>query len=314
MSTAPEVTILLATYQGERHLPAQLDSIAAQRGVEWNLLWRDDGSTDGTVALLEAFAASTGRAYRLNAPSGRLGPAGSFMALLRAAGEAEFAAFCDQDDVWLPDKLARATAWLRARPRTEPAAYCARQRLVDAGLAPIGLSALPRRPPGFANALVQNIATGCTMVLNAAARRLAAATPLPRDSMHDWWGYLLVTGCGGRLLVDPEPAVLYRQHGGNAIGAPGTAVRAWRAALRGPAPFHHLLRQHLDALRSAPLTAEALACTEALRGLGASDPVRRLVALRRAGVYRQDAAETALLHVWAALGRMDRALAEAAAA
>jgi glycosyltransferase involved in cell wall biosynthesis len=305
--------VLLATWNGARFLPRQLESLAAQRGIAWRLLWRDDGSADATLALLEEFAAAqpAGRVLHLDAPSGRLGPARGFLALLAASPEPEAPhAFCDQDDLWLPDKLARAAAALAEIPAGMPGLYCGRQILAGPDLAPRGPSPLPRRPPGFANALVQNIATGCTTVLNPAARRLLlAAPPPPEGSMHDWWAYLLVSGCGGRVIFDPEPTVLYRQHGGNAVGATAPVpLRALRALRRGPAAFLALLAAHRRVLLAAapelPLTPEARVVLAETAALADRRPWRRLAALRRAGLYRQSPAEDATLRLWLALRPM----------
>ena len=302
-----DVVILLSTYNGARFLPEQLDSIGRQEGAfPRALFWRDDGSTDGTPELLRAARLPGCRVLEATALTGRLGAARSFLALLAASPGAAFHAFCDQDDVWLPDKLARATARLDALPEEVPALYCGRQQLVDAELRPVGLSPLPRRPPGFANALVQNIATGCTVVLNAAARRLMlAAPPPPPGSMHDWWCYLLVSGAGGQVLFDADPCILYRQHGANVVGAPrallGRGIAAFR---RGPQAFLRLLHGHLEALAGAEglLTPEAAAKVSVLREAFAAGPLRRLRALRQAGVYRQTLAEDLTLRAWCLLG------------
>jgi glycosyltransferase involved in cell wall biosynthesis len=305
--TPPSVTVLLATYAGERYLPAQLESLAQQRGVDWRLLWRDDGSLDGSVAAVEAFAATQppGRVVRIARPAERLGAARGFLALLAAAPEdaAMLYAFCDQDDVWLPDKLSRAAAALAAVPADVPALACARQRLVGPGLEPLGLSPPLCRPPGFRNALVQNIATGCTVVLNAAARRVVlSAPPPPLGSMHDWWCYLTVSGAGGRVLFDPEPAVLYRQHGANTIGASASAtVRAWRALRDGMDMLLACLRAHCDALEAWDgLSAEARETLRRLAPLRGDDagPLARLRALRAAGLYRQGWLEDLAMWGW----------------
>jgi hypothetical protein len=307
MPPPDETCILLATYNGEAFLPAQLDSLLGQEDATWRLLWRDDGSTDATVAQMVAFTqrAGPGRVRRLEEPSGRLGVFGTFMALLAAVPvDADYVAFCDQDDVWLPGKLARARKVLAKLPSTRPALYCARQQLVNAALQPIGLSPLPVRPPGFGNALVQNIATGCTVVMNAAARRaVLAAPPLPAGMAHDWWRYLVVTGVGGEVAFDPEPQILYRQHGGNAIGAPVSALFRARAALRrGPGAFLRQTATHLDVLAGClMLNPAAREAVEILCGLRGAGPLRRLALLRRAGVYRQGRLEDALLHLWVAL-------------
>ena len=115
------VRILLSTYNGAPFLREQLDSFRMQTCDSWSVLWRDDGSTDATEATMAAFAAEVGpdRCRRLAAPAGNLGPRESFLALLRAAapslGPRDAVAFADQDDVWLPEKLARGLAALAAR-------------------------------------------------------------------------------------------------------------------------------------------------------------------------------------------------------
>jgi glycosyltransferase involved in cell wall biosynthesis len=310
ISSAPtpdETYILLATYNGEAFLPAQLDSLLGQEDATWRLLWRDDGSTDATVAQMAAFSqrAGPGRVRRLEEPSGRLGVLRTFMALLAAAPmDATYVAFCDQDDVWLPGKLARARKVLAKLPSTRPALYCARQQLVDAALQPIGLSPLPSRPPSFGNALAQNIATGCTVVMNAAARRaVLAAPPPPVGTVHDWWCYLIVSGVGGEVIFDPEPQILYRQHGRNVIGAPASTLIRVRAALRrGPGDFLRKKAAHLDALAECPmLDPPAREALEMLRGLRQVGPLRRLALLRRADVHRQGRLEDILLRFWVAL-------------
>lgn len=310
---AAPVTVLLATHDGAVHLPQQLDSVARQDGVEWSLLWHDDGSRDGTAALLAEWAAGIdGRAWQARGlPAGRLGAAGSFMALLDAAGDGPgHYAFCDQDDVWLPGKLARAAAALATLPPDLPALYCTRQRLVGPGLEPRGLSPLPQRPLGLRNALVQNVATGCTVVLNAPARALLrAAAPVPAGSFHDWWSYLLVAAAGGAVLYDPEPSLLYRQHPGNLVGAEaGFLTRARRALRRGPTPFLSVFLGHLRALDASRglLTPEAVRLVDAASELCTMPgPARRVLALRRAGLYRQGLAEDLVLRTWVAAMRPD---------
>jgi len=299
--------ILLSTFNGAHFLPDQLDSLLRQSVPDWVLFWRDDGSTDDTAALMERFMAGpgTGRCRAVAAPAGRLGATGSFMALLRAAVDAGAGtvAFADQDDVWLPDKLQLALTALAAE--AEPALYCSRQVLVDAGLNRIGVSAGLQRSPDFPAALTQNIATGCTVALNAAGARLVAGSAPPPSSLHDWWSYLLVSAHGGRLLVDETPTVLYRQHGGNMVGAPRSMQhRAVAALRRGPGVFMNVLRCNVDAL----LAQRHLLSPEAARTLdivqaGLQGGMRqRLRALRLFGLERQTWPETLLFRCWFLIG------------
>jgi len=303
----PDVAILLSTYNGAPFLPEQLGSLAAQEGLGGTaLLWRDDGSTDNTREILRGFKLPGGMVREAAELPGRLGAARSFLALLAAAPEAPFYAFCDQDDVWLPGKLARAMEHLASLPADRPAFYCGRQQLVDAALQPLGLSPVPRRPLGFGNALGQNVATGCTMVLNAAARRLmVAAPPPPAGSIHDWWCYLMVTGAGGQVLFDPEPCILYRQHGRNVIGAaPSMHRRAIGAMRRGAQAFLRLFYGHLDSLAEARalLTPDAMGRIALLRESRYQGPLARLRAAQRAGLYRQTLSEDLVLRAWLTLG------------
>ena len=245
----------------------------------------------------------------MDQPPGRLGATGSFLALLRSVcgtlAERDVVAFADQDDIWLPDKLARGAAALRLAPRDEAVLYRARQILVDARLKRLGVSSKLSRPAGFPAALTQNVATGCTVMLNRPAARLVAASRPSAGTLHDWWAYLLVTAGGGRLVQDDEPVVLYRQHAQNLVGAPASMTsRAIAALRRGPAMYMRMLREHIAALRAQPhlLTGHALAelavLDEALRGA----PGRRLAALRMPGLHRQTWPETLLFRCWFLIG------------
>ena len=306
-AAAGSVAILLSTYNGAPFLPEQLHSLLAQTHRDWVLYWRDDGSSDGTRAIAAAFlgALPKGRTVTLR-DGGRVGGTESFLRLLRTACAADHAAFAfaDQDDVWLPEKLARGLAALHPVPDGVPALYCARQMLVDARLRPIGLSP-PIRRPGFPAALTQNVATGCTVLLNRAAAELVGRSQPPAAAMHDWWSYLLVAAAGGQVLADDVPVVLYRQHGGNVVGAPAGRLRRGAAAMRrGPGAFMRIFRQHVAALAEqadllSPAAAAQVADLErALRG----GWLPRLKALSLPGLGRQTGVETALFRLWFLLG------------
>jgi glycosyltransferase involved in cell wall biosynthesis len=312
----PRVAILLSTYNGARFLREQLDSLLTQTHDSWTLYWRDDGSRDHTVRLLEAFAsrAGQGRCVRVDACGGRLRPTASFMTLLRAASpglsDGDLVAFADQDDVWLPHKLARGAAALAAHvpqqaDHPQPALYCARQILVDASLRPLGISRGLRRSTQFPAALTQNVTTGCTIMLNRQAVDLLAASAPPSITLHDWWCYLVVTAYGGQVLDDGEPVVLYRQHGGNLVGAPRAMWARGLAALRrGPSVFMNVLRHNVSALLMQPellspaARADVLAIDLALR----SGPWRRLSVLRGRALRRQTWPENGLFYLWFMLG------------
>jgi glycosyltransferase involved in cell wall biosynthesis len=216
-TTINEVYVILSTYNGERFLSEQLESILAQQSVSIKLYIRDDGSSDGTRAILASFAQS--HAHIEVEYGDNIGVINSFFAVLRKVPpDAEFVAFADQDDIWLPDKLIRAVD--RIKNSSKPVMYCSCYKAVDENGNFLWRSQPPEKEISFKNAIVQNITTGCTVVMN---RSLLAALKINQVNtknliMHDWWVYL-VAACFGQIIYDREPSMLYRQHGGNVVGA-----------------------------------------------------------------------------------------------
>jgi glycosyltransferase involved in cell wall biosynthesis len=306
----PKVAILMGLCEGQNYLRAQLDSIARQTESNWLLVVSDDSTTpDGRRILMDfARGRSAGQVRILTGP--RRGIAQNYLHLLQnIPPDVGYVAFCDQDDVWVRDKLSRAVAALSDIPHDQPAALFAGRVACDAQLrrqTPLGT---PRRPPSFRNALVQNILPGNTLVLNAAAARLCVATSrwAVGIAMHDWWIYQVVTGAGGRVLFDPAPAVLYRQHDANAVGAAVGFLALLTRLARALGGRHRVwVGAHLRALQGAAafLTPEnhmILAQFVALRR--ASFP-RRLLQFAGLGLYRQTGPGQGLLWLQMALGRI----------
>lgn len=302
------VAILLSAYNGASFLPAQLHSFLAQTHHDWMLYWRDDGSTDDTVRLLRQFEADIGERRCISPPGGGCQHiTRSFMTLLREARRdtAAYFAFSDQDDVWLPEKLERGIAALETVPPGQPALYSAQRIIVDNMLTRTGEPGPLRRPPGFPAALTQNIAPGCTMMLNRAAADLILASDPPDTVWHDWWCYVIVAAAGGRIVADSDATVLYRQHGNNRIGEPRSWWRRGIAALRrGPGPYMRLLRQHVATLQGRPelLPDDTRGQLSVIvRGLNGGFGAR-LRALRLPGFVRQTWLETLVFRVWFMIG------------
>lgn len=228
--TAPLVQILVSTYNGEAYLEAQLESLLQQTYPNLRVLIRDDGSTDGTVGILRRYQQAGCVDVQFGA---NLGVVGSFFALLeQVLPAAAYVAFCDQDDVWHPEKIRAAVDLLEKEvPASIPGLYCGGYTIVDEGLRQVAPGEVYPRGPSFANALVQNIAPGCAMVLNrAAVTRLQGRQP--KDiPVHDWWFYLVVSALG-KVVYDPRPFVLYRQHGSNVIGARAGFIGRWAGRIR----------------------------------------------------------------------------------
>lgn len=307
------VTILMGLRDGAAYLGEQLDSFLAQSHPHWRLVVSDDRSRDDGPAMVRRLAAARPlREIRLIDGPAR-GFAQNFLHLILAAGEARLVALSDQDDVWLAHKLSRAVAALGGL--RGPALYCARTMICAPDLTPIRPSPVWRRPVGFANALVQNVAAGNTIVLNAAAlalaQRMAPAAAAAGIVAHDWWLYQIVTGAGGQVIRDAEPVLLYRQHPANAMGRNDTAgAAATRLARILSGEFADWIGRNIEALSSAPeaLSTEsvtrlrAFAAARVLRGPAAMP--RRIALMRRAGIYRQTAAGQAGLWLAAVLGRL----------
>lgn len=300
-----DVTVLLSTFNGSRYLSDQLASFDRQTLTGWRLLWRDDGSSDDTVDLMARFASDqpSGRVVQAAGSGAHLGVFDSFMALLAQAADARAVALADQDDVWLPGKLTDALNALAGVDSDQPALYCTGLTVVDEDLRPVGESLPLRHGPGFPGALLQNIASGCTMVLNRAAVRAVLKATRPYHSVHDWWIYLLIAAIGGRILFDPKPSMLYRQHGANAIGASWSRSVIRRVAgtvRRGAEPYNAMLQQHLDALirNETLLSPRAADGTHRIKASFEGKWWRRVGLLLMPGFRRQTPIQTVVLALW----------------
>jgi glycosyltransferase involved in cell wall biosynthesis len=305
----PKVALLLCTMQGQRFLAEQLNSIANQSHPVWEIWASDDGSDDHTHAILEYYQSHWG-ADRISIHAGPAeGSTANFLSLTcRADIDAEYFAYADQDDIWEADKLERAVAWLETVPPEVPALYGSRTLLVDARNQHIGYSPLFNKAPGFRNALVQNVAGGNTMVFNRAARELLQrAGENVQAVTHDWWAYMVVTGCGGQVHYDPYPTVRYRQHENNLIGSNnGWLARMHRITLLLRGRFKRWNDANIASLREIEplLTADNRRLLDDFAEARSSGFVRRLLGLRRTGVFRQTLLGNIGLVVAAAINRL----------
>ncbi len=221
------IDILLSTYNGERWLREQLDSILAQSYGGWRLLIRDDGSTDATVAIIDEYVRLyPSRIVRLE-ESRNMGCVRSYEYLLYTS-TAEYICFADQDDIWLPEKLEHMLKLSMESEKNAsvdtPIVVCSDLRVVDSDLEVIDESFwhMVRLRPDLLQTPKQlgtcNYVTGCAMMFNRVAKELAL--PFTANAyMHDAAVALTTLYRGGQIIISPDKDILYRQHEGNVIGA-----------------------------------------------------------------------------------------------
>lgn len=226
MNDKLSVDILLATCNGEAYLKEQIDSILAQSNQDWQLLIRDDESHDGTVSIIKDYLQKYPSKIKLIEDSdSHLGAKLNFQRLLEHS-DAEYIMFCDQDDVWLHRKIERTLKAMRTAEKNypnKPIMVHSDLIVVDANLKKIADSLWayqkiqPRKGDDLNRIILQNVATGCTIMINTRAKNVSL--PVPKDAiMHDWWIAIKVAE-HGKIVYIPDRLVLYRQHPNNLVGA-----------------------------------------------------------------------------------------------
>jgi glycosyltransferase involved in cell wall biosynthesis len=236
----PSLEILLATCCGERYLPELLDSLFRQSYQDFVVLIADDGSTDSTLRIAEDYATRYPGRIRLLDFDGPAGSPGANFARLLDRATADYVMFCDQDDVWLPNKIALSLEHMR---QMEAGHGSEKPLLVHTNLIVAGPALEPVCPSFWQHSkieparnnlgqlLMQNVVVGCTILMNRAMYERARPIP-PNMRMHDWWCALVASAFGAISCIE-EPTILYRQHTGNVCGAPKWDMRyilsrAWK--------------------------------------------------------------------------------------
>lgn len=247
MNTKPKIAVLLSTYNGEKFLAEQLDSILNQSYDRFLVVVRDDGSSDGTIDILRKYRdANLDKFHLVKQDNVNRGASGSFSFLIEYAlakkielglGMA-YMMFCDQDDIWYANKIENQVSAMLKAEQEAIGKEDIDPKVVSSNIMPIlihsdlqvvseqnvaiassfvkyqGLEVQRNR---FQNLVVSNLVTGCTALINEALAE--KAVPVPDNAiMHDWWMALVATAFGKLIFLD-EPLVRYRQHGNNAIGA-----------------------------------------------------------------------------------------------
>ncbi|MDU5141613.1 MAG: glycosyltransferase family 2 protein [Paenibacillus dendritiformis] len=225
-----KIQILVSTYNGEKYLAEQLDSLLKQTHSHFFITIRDDGSSDRTTAIIREYVSHY--PHKIEAfYEKNVGVIASFFELLtnHVHKDTDYVCFCDQDDVWMPDKLERGIHSLSIHPGGIPMMYLTPTLMVDHTLEPLNCwPPVPKKGPSFFNALVENIAVGATIMINRPAIDLMQRKmPSPQNIvMHDWWAYLVVSAFG-KVIYDEKPSIYYRQHQHNVVGGQQGFVDKW---------------------------------------------------------------------------------------
>ena len=227
-----EIAILMATYNGERYLREQIDSIFAQTSHDWHLFVHDDGSTDGTLAILKDYATRFSEKVTLLDYQPQGGARDNFLSMMKAVDAACYM-FCDQDDVWLPRKVsvtAQTFSQLELQHPGRPIVVCSDLSVVDENLKVVVPSMwefsgiCPQYIRNFDDAGATAVVTGSTMLFNREARN-CCVFPATAAVMHDSWISLCTLKSGGVLYAIDQKLAYYRQHGDNCLGAGNAAAK-----------------------------------------------------------------------------------------
>lgn len=298
------VTVLLATHNGERYLEAQLSSIEAQSHTRWHLCAFDDGSTDSTPRILEAFRQKFPDAVTVLSGRPVRSAGANFLRLIRQAPPSDFYAYCDQDDVWSPSKLALLCQEAEKRSSRDSGAaagslYISDLRVVNADgelLEESFFDAMQFKPEkvSLGNSLVENSVPGCAMFFDHALRtRIAKLDPVSPVKMHDW-ATMIIACASGSVNFLPRSLVDYRQHSSNTLGAVDKrrishVIRKIASSPKGE------IRSTMDQARiiaevyQSTFDIESVAAISAYAGLIRANKIRRVRTAIHSGFLKQGA-------------------------
>ena len=287
------IAILMSIHNGARFISEQIGSIAAQTHSNWSLHISDDNSSDGSNIIIKEFTTQNQKEIAINKVQNNDFCKSFLQLACDKEIKSDYYAYADQDDIWEEDKLKVALEFLQTIPEDTPALYCSRTTIVDKDNQTLSLSPLFKRMPSFANALVQNIGGGNTMVFNYAAKKLLenAGSDIKIPS-HDWWTYMLVLGCGGKVFYDTNPYIRYRQHDANLVGANNSIdARLDRVKMLLEGRFKEWSDQNIAALKPIEdqLTPEGQIILNQFASARSKSLFPRLIGVGKSGVYRQTA-------------------------
>lgn len=227
------VSIVLAIYNGASFLEEQLQSIIENTYKDWTVEICDDGSTDGTLEIVASYQEKYPGKFTLHKNENNLGVTANFLEGAKRA-KGDYIMFCDQDDVWLPNKIERTLAKIKEREKqlgkATPIVVFTDAKLVNGALEPIhdsffGYNGLNTNKTDLPHLLIENKVIGCTTMFNRAVQDKMTSFPV-NARYHDWWIALIGATFGEVSYLD-EPTLLYRQHGNNVVGAKNFISYVW---------------------------------------------------------------------------------------
>ena len=228
MMQSKRIEILMAAYNGAPYIGEQIDSILQQADTNWHLTISDDGSTDGTDAVIDEYARRYPDKVQRVYSGRRFGGAKDHFFWLTEQCDADYIAYCDDDDTWRADKLQKLRKAMQdAESRLgsdTPILVFSDQTVTDKKLNMLASSLMRYQKQYFEHfdyrsILMQNVVTGGAMMVNRALARLALqCVDTSQVIMHDWWMAVVAARFGEIVYID-EPLGAYRQHGHNSVGA-----------------------------------------------------------------------------------------------
>jgi glycosyltransferase involved in cell wall biosynthesis len=309
--------IILPTYNGEKYIAQQLDSLQRQTFNNWQLLIRDDGSTDQTLAIVKKYLCNDSRITLIEDIHNNLGACAGFSLLMTTALElgAGYVAFCDQDDIWLPEKLEITLNRIQMLENNNgfdtPLLVHTDLQIVDETLETISHSFIEFEnindpaAPQLNRLLVQNYVVGCTILCNRALLQMASPVP-SAVRMHDWWLAAFAVAAG-QLSFIAEPTIKYRQHSNNTLGVGGFSQiynpfsKAWRRRLLKRPMLQKattvLANALFERLKDKPSTNVIKELTECHECLNDSFGLRRVFRAYKVGLSGQNWVSTIIFYI-----------------
>lgn len=254
-----QVAICMATYNGGKYIGQQIESIIHQTYSDWRLFIRDDGSNDNTIDVIREYAVTLGEKIVLindgkQSTKSSKGNFANALSWITSYYDFKYYMFCDQDDVWLDDKIEKSLRAIQQaeKENDEPILLHTDLKVVDAQLNVLGESFVKYRAlnPDVRDVnhlLIQNNITGCTMMWNQKLNELIDISS-ECVAMHDWW-FSLTAACFGKIIYLNEPTILYRQHSANVVGA--TKVNSLAFIINRLLGNNHVKKTILEAMEQA---------------------------------------------------------------